>query len=119
MDQVHREPHPRSVDRSVMPTVSHVHWNPSLFESICTTWPCLSSPRDGPSPAQTGPSPAHQGPVVARSTFTIDRSMLTVDLDPHISDSHPLSQSELNTCHCLDFLVLFPFSEIHLIFRNS
>jgi hypothetical protein len=31
MDRVHHEPHTRSVNRSVMPTVSHVHRNPSPF----------------------------------------------------------------------------------------
>jgi hypothetical protein len=119
MDQVHREPHPRSVDHSVMPTVSHVHRNPSPFESICATWQRLSSPRGGPVPAQTGPYPALAQPTVARSTLTIDRSTLTVDLDPHVSDSHPLGQSELDTCHCLEFPIIFRFLENHLIFRNS
>jgi hypothetical protein len=58
------------------------------------------------------PGLAHRGPVVARST-------LTVDLDPHVSDSLCFGQSELDTCHCMGFSVLFPFLEIHLIFRNS
>jgi hypothetical protein len=67
MDRVHREPHSRSMNRSVMLTVSHVHQNPSPFESICATWQCLSSPRGGPSPAQTGPYPALAQPTEAWS----------------------------------------------------
>jgi hypothetical protein len=66
MDRVHREPHPRSMNRSVTLTVSHVHRNPIPFESIYVTWQCLSSPRGEPSPAQTGPYPALAWPT-ARS----------------------------------------------------
>jgi hypothetical protein len=80
-----------------------------------TTWRAWPGPvRPKPGLAQAQPSP-----VTAQSMLTIDRSTLTVDLDPHVSDSLCFGQSELDTCHCLEFPFSFSFPENHLIFRNS